>query len=73
VRRGDDLLLVDAGEGSRSQLRRYGAGVGAVRRVYVTHMHGDHCFGLAGLLCDISRVSMHARQAALPGSCEPWP
>eukprot|EP00887_Chlorella_sp_A99_P002421 scaffold10.g2421.t1 len=43
-------FLVDAGEGSHNQLRRGGIDAAGVRAVLITHMHGDHCFGLAGVV-----------------------
>ena len=38
------------------QLRKGGMDVGRVRRVFVTHMHGDHCFGVAGLVAAVCEV-----------------
>jgi len=49
VNRDGDQLLFDAGEGTQRQLMRYGAGF-AVSDVFVTHLHGDHVYGLPGLL-----------------------
>jgi len=49
VNRDGDQLLFDAGEGTQRQLMRYGAGF-AISDVFVTHLHGDHVYGLPGLL-----------------------
>ena len=49
VNRDGDQLLFDAGEGTQRQLMRFGAGF-AVSDVFVTHLHGDHVYGLPGLL-----------------------
>ena len=49
VNREGDQLLFDAGEGTQRQLMRFGAGFGA-SHVFVTHLHGDHVYGLPGLL-----------------------
>ena len=57
VRMGGELYLVDVGEGTRNQLRRAGVDPGSIRRIFVTHMHGDHCFGLAGLVSAICQAS----------------
>lgn len=50
VRSGDQLLLVDAGEGVVHQLLRAGADPAAVRDVFVTHLHCDHTVALGNVL-----------------------
>ena len=49
VNREGDELLFDCGEGTQRQMMRYGTGF-AVSAVFLTHVHGDHVFGLPGLL-----------------------
>jgi len=49
VRREGDAFLFDAGEGTQRQMMRYGTGFD-VSDVFVTHAHGDHVFGLPGLV-----------------------
>ena len=43
--------LVDCGEGTQSQLTSSGVRPSSVRAVLITHLHGDHCFGLPGMVC----------------------
>ncbi len=45
-----DVYLFDVGEGTQARLQEAGLSVHRVRAVFVTHMHGDHFFGLPGLL-----------------------
>ncbi len=45
-----ELWLFDCGEGTQHQFLRSDLRVSQMRRVFVTHMHGDHTFGLMGLL-----------------------
>lgn len=46
------------------QMRKSGMDVARVRCIFVTHMHGDHCFGTGGLLaaiCEVRRASWCAQ------------
>ena len=47
-------LLFDPGEGIQRQMTIFGVPTGAITRICVTHFHGDHCLGLAGLCQRIS-------------------
>ena len=47
-------LLVDCGEATNRQLTLAGIDPARVRNIFITHMHGDHCFGLPGVLSLIS-------------------
>jgi ribonuclease Z len=49
VRREGDAFLFDAGEGTQRQMMRHGTGFD-VSDVFVSHLHGDHVFGLPGLV-----------------------
>ena len=43
-------FLIDCGEGTRTQLRKYGIKFSKIKRIFISHLHGDHFFGLVGLL-----------------------
>ena len=54
VRRQNELLLFDCGEGTQRQMIQTGIGFHREAKVFVTHMHGDHVLGLPGLLQTMS-------------------
>ncbi|QBI20944.1 ribonuclease Z [Egibacter rhizosphaerae] len=48
-------ILFDPGEGAQRQLIRAGESPAAVDRVCITHLHGDHCLGLPGVVMNRSQ------------------
>lgn len=46
----DRLYLVDCGEGTQMQMSQYKIRRSRIRHVFISHLHGDHYFGLIGLL-----------------------
>ena len=56
------LFLIDCGEGTQVQLRRYKIKFSRIRHIFISHLHGDHFFGLIGL---ISTFRLLGREAEL--------
>ena len=46
----DQLFLIDCGEGTQIQLSKYGIRRNKIDQIFISHLHGDHVFGLAGLI-----------------------
>ena len=50
---GEHTFLLDCGEGTQLQLNRYKIKVQKVNHIMISHLHGDHYFGLVGILCSM--------------------
>lgn len=57
-----DWYLVDCGEGTQQQLQHTRYTPAHLRAIFITHIHGDHCYGLPGL---IASAQMGGRSAPL--------
>jgi ribonuclease Z len=60
--RGNELLLFDAGEGMQRNFIKAGLGMNKKMKIFITHMHADHCVGLLGLL---QTMSLQGRERML--------
>lgn len=50
---GPESFLLDCGEGTQFQLNTHSIKRGRIRHVFISHLHGDHFFGLIGLLTSL--------------------
>ena len=65
----DKVLMLDCAEGTQMQLRKCHVRFTKLSHVFITHLHGDHCFGLIGMISTFgllgrtARLHVHAPEA----------
>ena len=54
-------FMIDCGEGTQMQLRRSRIRFTKLSAVFITHLHGDHCFGLIGMISTFGLLGRTAK------------
>lgn len=52
----DKLYMIDCGEGNQIQMRRMHIKFSRLNHIFISHLHGDHCFGLPGLISTLGML-----------------
>ncbi len=61
----DQLFMIDCGEAAQIQISKYSIKRGRINHIFISHLHGDHCYGLPGMLTSYalqgrkSQLSLH--------------
>lgn len=63
LRWDDEGILFDPGEGTQRQMIYAGVSTSMIQRICITHFHGDHCLGLAGM---VQRISLDRVPHTIP-------
>ncbi len=50
----DSIILIDCGEATQMLLQKYHISLHKIKHIFISHLHGDHFFGLPGLLTSMS-------------------
>ena len=53
----EECYLIDFGEGTQTQMAKYKIRRRRINHIFISHLHGDHYFGLIGLLTSMSLLS----------------
>lgn len=68
----EKLFMIDCGEGTQMQLRRCALRFTKLSAIFISHLHGDHCFGLMGLISTFGMLGRTSRLSVYaPSSLEP--
>lgn len=55
-----EVLLLDCGEGTQLQIKNYHVKRSRITRIFISHLHGDHYFGLIGLISSMALINRTA-------------
>ena len=55
----DQLFLIDCGEGTQVQMNKFKIRRSRINHIFISHMHGDHYFGLIGLITSMGLLGRH--------------
>ena len=50
------IFLFDCGEGTQNQIKKMKLPIGKIRKIFISHWHGDHTIGLVGLMQTLSNT-----------------
>ena len=64
IEHNEEGLLVDCGEGTQRQLKIAEIKPSKISKIFISHWHGDHVFGLPGLLQTLNANEYYKRLAA---------
>ena len=53
----DNLMMIDCGEGAQLAVRRMKLKLMRLNHIFISHLHGDHCFGLPGLISTMALLN----------------
>jgi len=56
----DKQFLIDCGEGTQIRMRQMGIRTNRLGHIFISHLHGDHCFGLIGLISSFGMLNRTA-------------
>lgn len=56
----DKQFLIDCGEGTQIRIRQMGIKTNRLGHIFISHLHGDHCFGLIGLISSFGMLNRTA-------------
>lgn len=56
------VLVFDVGEASQHQFQKSQLKTGRIHAIFITHMHGDHCYGLPPLMCTLSMGNVDSNE-----------
>ena len=56
----EKLFMIDCGEGTQRQIRRYKLKFSKLNHIFISHIHGDHFFGLIGLISTLGLLGRNS-------------